>query len=561
MKGFIAFIAHCPELRENQRVVVVGECPELGGWKLGGALSLSPAPCGRPWWALGEVKVNLPESTMGVAGDFVNSVGTGEEGGGLGVSELKFRLLAIPNDWQCTELKFRLLAIPNDWQCTELEVPHPCDFVSLEPLMEGDFHIVHLVGAPPLSDRSSVGARGVNTIHVCAEGGEGQEREVVGISVEWGVAESVQLALLPLPTNRQTENLHREYQHNGLSESQSEIACPPFSEERTEKTSRIEKGSGGSEGVPICRPQSAVKSQRSYHDRGSDEGNHPADFVSDHPPTLPPQPSNSLQLPTRVRIHHVQSEERQSGKADVLAVSMKRRQPESALTQVDANECDEESGCPGERKGGGLWREGREGREGECLRQEKQHRLTVSLSDSAPLSSELCRRRGDLIAGGRGGVSENDCRRGEGGEVKRNRHGQILCLHGRVRTRCKECGGGSICEHGRIRSQCKECGGKSLCEHGRPRHQCKECGGKGICEHGRPRHQCKECGGKGIYEHGRLRHQCKECGGKGICEHGRIRSQCKECGGKGICKHGRLRHQCKGCGGKGICEHGRIRSR
>ena len=67
------------------------------------------------------------------------------------------------------------------------------------------------------------------------------------------------------------------------------------------------------------------------------------------------------------------------------------------------------------------------------------------------------------------------------------------CPHGRQRSRCKECGGGSICEHGRIRSQCKECGGASICEHGRQRNICKECGGSQICEHGRRRTQCKEC--------------------------------------------------------------------
>ena len=32
-----------------------------------------------------------------------------------------------------------------------------------------------------------------------------------------------------------------------------------------------------------------------------------------------------------------------------------------------------------------------------------------------------------------------------------------MCEHGRQRSQCKECGGGSICEHGRQRSRCKEC--------------------------------------------------------------------------------------------------------
>ena len=121
------------------------------------------------------------------------------------------------------------------------------------------------------------------------------------------------------------------------------------------------------------------------------------------------------------------------------------------------------------------------------------------------------------------------------------------CPHGRRRSNCKECGGGSICEHGRRRSECKECGGGSICEHGRIRSYCKECGGSQICEHGRVRKQCKECGGASICEHGRQRSVCKECGGGAICEHGRVRSVCKECGGGSICEHGRVRYACKEC--------------
>ena len=35
------------------------------------------------------------------------------------------------------------------------------------------------------------------------------------------------------------------------------------------------------------------------------------------------------------------------------------------------------------------------------------------------------------------------------------------------------------CEHGRQRSQCKDCGGGSFCEHGRQRRHCKDCGSGG----------------------------------------------------------------------------------
>uniref|UniRef100_A0A0G4HQU3 CBM20 domain-containing protein n=1 Tax=Chromera velia CCMP2878 TaxID=1169474 RepID=A0A0G4HQU3_9ALVE len=346
MKGFIAFIAHCPEVRENQRVVVVGECAELGGWELAGALSLAPVPCGRPWWVSSEVEVNLPESTMGVSGDAVNGVGTGGECGGMGVSELKFRLFAIPNDDE------------------ETEVSHPGNLMCLEPLRGGDFRIVHLVSAPPLSDCTSVGERGVNTIHVGAEGGEGQEREVVGISVEWGVPESVQLVFLPLPTNRQTENP----QHDDLSARPSEIACPDSSQGRKQTNSRIVKPANDSDSHDTSSIQSAVSRATSSEQK-----------VLQRPPFLSTK---------------VEKEERRH--ADTFAV--KRLRSESDLGQIQADECDEVSGCPGERRGVAS----RESGGGSTfLREEKQRRLTVSLSDSAPLSSELCRGRGDLIAGGK----------------------------------------------------------------------------------------------------------------------------------------------------------------
>jgi hypothetical protein len=68
------------------------------------------------------------------------------------------------------------------------------------------------------------------------------------------------------------------------------------------------------------------------------------------------------------------------------------------------------------------------------------------------------------------------------------------CEHGKIRSKCKDCGGGSsICEHGKIRSQCKDCGGSSICEHGKIRSQCKDCGGSSICEHGKRRSRCKDC--------------------------------------------------------------------
>ena len=110
------------------------------------------------------------------------------------------------------------------------------------------------------------------------------------------------------------------------------------------------------------------------------------------------------------------------------------------------------------------------------------------------------------------------------------------CEHNHIRSKCKECGGGSICEHNRIRSKCKECGGGSICEHNRRRDRCKECGGGSICEHNRERSRCKECGGGSICEHNRQRSHCKECSGSQICEHSHVRATCKDCDGRAVQK-------------------------
>ena len=104
-----------------------------------------------------------------------------------------------------------------------------------------------------------------------------------------------------------------------------------------------------------------------------------------------------------------------------------------------------------------------------------------------------------------------------------------LCIHGRQRSVCRECGGKGICEHGRRRTTCRECGGASICEHDRRRSECKECNGSQFCQHGKKCSVCRECGGKHICQHGKRKWYCKLCGGSQICIHGRVREKCKEC--------------------------------
>ena len=93
-------------------------------------------------------------------------------------------------------------------------------------------------------------------------------------------------------------------------------------------------------------------------------------------------------------------------------------------------------------------------------------------------------------------------------------HGRRICLHGRVKSQCKDCGGPSFCIHGRRKTACKDCGGSLFCSHGRQKSRCKDCGGVSICCHGRRRSQCKDCGGADMCGHGRRKSACKVCRGE-----------------------------------------------
>ena len=124
------------------------------------------------------------------------------------------------------------------------------------------------------------------------------------------------------------------------------------------------------------------------------------------------------------------------------------------------------------------------------------------------------------------------------------------CEHGRIKSRCKDCGTG-YCLHGREKNGCKDCG-TGYCKHGRRKGKCKDCG-TGQCQHGRCKSICKDCG-TGYCQHGRQKHICRDCG-TGHCQHGRRKQRCKDCG-TGHCLHGRQKHQCKDCG-TGHCQHGR----
>lgn len=103
------------------------------------------------------------------------------------------------------------------------------------------------------------------------------------------------------------------------------------------------------------------------------------------------------------------------------------------------------------------------------------------------------------------------------------------CCHGKLKTRCLDCGGGSFCEHGKRTSNCSICKGGSICEHNKNRSKCRVCHGGSICEHGTRRSYCRKCKGGEICEHNRRKAECCICKGSQICEHNKIKHNCIYC--------------------------------
>jgi len=140
---------------------------------------------------------------------------------------------------------------------------------------------------------------------------------------------------------------------------------------------------------------------------------------------------------------------------------------------------------------------------------------------------------------------------------------KTLCKHGKLKTRCKECGGGSYCVHGRRNTDCKECGGNSICSHGNSKYRCSNCNGISLCPHDpnkkRRKDACKECCPIAFCIHNRKKYECIECEGTAICSHKKRKHLCIECSPKNFCPHKIYNTLCVECKGSRICEHNKRR--
>jgi len=68
-----------------------------------------------------------------------------------------------------------------------------------------------------------------------------------------------------------------------------------------------------------------------------------------------------------------------------------------------------------------------------------------------------------------------------------------FCEHGKRKTVCVPCKGGSICIHQKQRYWCELCGNHARCIHGKQKSRCVECRGVGTCMHGKMRSRCSHC--------------------------------------------------------------------
>ena len=106
-------------------------------------------------------------------------------------------------------------------------------------------------------------------------------------------------------------------------------------------------------------------------------------------------------------------------------------------------------------------------------------------------------------------------------------------LHAKSCKKCrvyqKEIRDKNKCPHDKIKSQCRDCGGGSICPHDKRKSTCRDCAGGSICPHDKIKSECRDCGGGSICPHDKIKSRCRDCGGGSICPHDKRKSECKEC--------------------------------
>ena len=140
-------------------------------------------------------------------------------------------------------------------------------------------------------------------------------------------------------------------------------------------------------------------------------------------------------------------------------------------------------------------------------------------------------------------------------------YGSQICIHNKQKASCIDCGGSQICIHNKRKSRCRECDGKEYCIHNKAKNICIDCKGASICEHNKIKFGCIECKGSQICIHNKRKSRCVECKGSQICIHNREKTDCIDCGGSQICIHNKRKRYCKECLGSQICIHNKRKTK
>jgi len=106
----------------------------------------------------------------------------------------------------------------------------------------------------------------------------------------------------------------------------------------------------------------------------------------------------------------------------------------------------------------------------------------------------------------------------------------------------------------KVCSECKETKDISLYYKGKNK-KCKDCyKNKYGCIHGKIKYKCKECGGSAFCIHGIQKCKCRDCGrGGAFCIHDKIKSICRECNSSAFCIHDKFKYNCIECNPQYAC--------
>jgi hypothetical protein len=86
------------------------------------------------------------------------------------------------------------------------------------------------------------------------------------------------------------------------------------------------------------------------------------------------------------------------------------------------------------------------------------------------------------------------------------------CIHNKIKSQCRDCGGSAFCIHDKFKTTCRDCDGSAFCIHDKQKTTCRDCDGSAFCIHDKQKTTCRDCDGSSFCIHDKRKSQCRECG-------------------------------------------------